>query len=163
EIARRLNSQTTPMRLSHDARESVRAENVSAWVQQRPDGEYELRVAFDVEEEGWARYEAERDTLGGPGGLSFTLTALIGALKNGPEPRPMSVIVAADAHHFPDESIMAAAEEFANTGSVQACRLYQFSAVPTAAVLIQFILQEGMQVPAGILSAWLYDALRHFW
>jgi len=51
EMARRLNSQMTPMRLFHDARELVRPENVRAWVQQRPDGEYELRVEFDIEEE----------------------------------------------------------------------------------------------------------------
>jgi hypothetical protein len=29
-------------------------------------------------------------------------------------------------------------------------------------VLIQFLLQEGAQIPPGLFSIWLYDALRHF-
>ena len=74
ELARALRSQSVPMRLFHDAREPAYVENVDPEIRERPDGEYELWVEFDVEEEGWAKYEAERDAQGGRGGLSFTLT-----------------------------------------------------------------------------------------
>ena len=59
-LAQSLRSQSVPMRLFHDAREPLYVENVDAEIRQRPDGEYQLWVEFDVEEEGWARYEAER-------------------------------------------------------------------------------------------------------
>jgi hypothetical protein len=70
--------------------------------------------------------------------------------------------VAADAHHFSDEQILAAAGEFTDAEAVSASRLYQFSATPLALVVIQFLIQEGAQIPPGILSAALYDAFRHF-
>jgi hypothetical protein len=161
-LAQTLRSQSVPMRLFHDARQPVYVENVDAAVRVRPDGEHELWVEFDVEEEGWARYEAERAARGGPGGLSFTLTETFAEHKNETEPSPVSVVVAADAHHFSDDQILAAAEEFTDMGAVKASRLYQFSVVPTALVLIQFLLQEGSQIPPGVFSAWLYDALRQF-
>jgi hypothetical protein len=150
------------MRLSHDAREPLYAENVDAEIRQRPDGEYQLWVEFDVEEEGWARYEAERAARGGPGGLSFTITSTIGQLTGEAKTGLASVMVAADAHHFSDDEILAAAGEFANAGNVKASRLYQFSAVPASLVLIQFVSQELAQIPPGLISAWLYDAWRHF-
>jgi hypothetical protein len=161
-MAQILRSQSVPMRLSHDAREPLYAENVDTEVRKRPDGEYELWIEFDVEEEGWAKYEAERDALGTPGGMSFTLTRTFAELGSETEPSPVSVVVAADAHHFSDDQILAAAGEFADTGAVKASRLYQFSAVPTALVWIQYVLQEGAQIPSGLFSNWLYDALRHF-
>jgi hypothetical protein len=158
ELAQALGSQSVPMRLFHDAREPVYVENVIPEVRERPDGEYELWVEFDVEEEGWAKYEAERNALGGPGGLSFTITQTIAESKT--QSGPVSVVVAADASHFSDDQIMAAAHEFSDGATVKACRLYQFSVVPTALVLFQFLLQEGAQVPPGLFSIWLYDALR---
>jgi len=137
-------------------------ENIDAGVQERADGEYELWIEFDVEEEGWAKYEAERDALGVPGGMSFTLAETFAELESRTEPSLVSVAVAANARHFSDDQILAAAEEFCGASSVKVSRLKQFSAVPTALVLIQFVLQEGVQIPPGLISAWLYDALRHF-
>ena len=161
-MALSLRSQSVPMRLFHNAGEPVYVENVDAEIRQRPDGEYELWAEFDVEEEGWARYEAEREVHGAPGGLSFTITETIGQLTSKPGPSPATIVVAADAHHFSDDQILAAAGEFANAGNVKASRLYQFSAVPAALVLIQFMFQELAQIPPGIISAWLYDAWQHF-
>jgi hypothetical protein len=148
------------MRLFHDAREPVYVENVDTEIHERPDGEYELWAEFDVEEEGWARFEAELGARGGLGGLSVTITETIGELGSETEPGPVSVVVAADAHHFSDDQILAAAREFADAGTVKASRLYQFSIVPAALVLVQFLFQEGAQIPPGLISAWLYDALR---
>lgn len=161
-MAQRLKSGPVPTRLFHDAREPLYVQNVDAEVRQRPDGEHELWVEFDVEEVGWADYEAERDARGGPGGLSFTLTEPFAELGSEAGPGPVSVVVAADAQHFSDDQILAAARELGAVGSVTASRLYQFAAVSTALVLVQFLLQEGAQIPPGVFSAWLYDALRHF-
>lgn len=161
-IAQSLRSQSTPTRLFHDAREPIDVENVDAEIRQRPDGEYELWAEFDAEEEGWARYEAEREAHDAPGGLSITITETIGQLTSESGQSPATVVVSADAHHFSDHQILAAAGEFANAGDVKAGRLYQFSAVPAALVLIQFTFQELAQIPPGIISAWLYDAWQHF-
>jgi hypothetical protein len=162
EMAQTLNSQSVPMRMFHDPRVPLRVANVDASVRQRPDGEYELRVDFDVDETDWARFEAERSDRGGPGGMSFTITEPLGKRQRQGEAAPISVVVAADAHHFTDGQILAAANEFVGADSVEARRLYQFSAAPAALALIQFFLQGGAQVPPGMISAWLYDALRHF-
>jgi hypothetical protein len=147
-------------RLFHDSRRPLRVENVEASIEQRLDGEYALRIEFDADEERWAEYEAERDAQGGPGGLSFTLTGTFENLPGTGEPTSVSALVAADAAHFSDEEIRAAAEALTNAGPVKACRLYQFAIAPTALALIQFFVQEGAQIPPGVFSAWLYDALR---
>ena len=47
-----LVTQTVQMRLSHDVRRPLHVENVKAEVEQRADGEYELWVEFDADEEG---------------------------------------------------------------------------------------------------------------
>lgn len=59
-----------------------------------------------------------------------------------------SIVAAADAHHFSDDEILATADEFANAGNVKVSRLYQFSAVPAALVLIQFVSGVGAD-PTG--------------
>src|SRR5262249_37594260 len=147
-------------RLSHDSRRPLHAENVEASIEQRPDGEYALWVEFDADEDGWAEYEAERDAQGGPGGLSFTLMGTFENLPGRGEPTSVSVVVAADAAHFSDQEIRAAAETLADAGPVKASRLYQFAVAPAALALIQFLAQEGAQIPPGVFAAWLYDALR---
>jgi len=161
-MAQSLRSQSVPMRLFHDAGQPIEVENVDAEIRQRPDGEYELWVEFDVEEEGWARYEAERDAQNAPGGLSFTVAEPIAQLTSEARLGLDSIAIAADAHHFSDDEILAAAREFTNAGNVRVSRLYQFSAAPAALVLIQFAFQELAQIPPGIISAWLYDASQHF-
>jgi hypothetical protein len=111
-IAQTLNSGApVTTRLFHDAREPLHIENVSAEVRQRGDGEHELWIEFDVEEEGWEKYESERDARGAPGGLSFTITELFAELRSDDESVPVTVVVAADAHHFSDNEIAAAAQE----------------------------------------------------
>jgi hypothetical protein len=147
-------------RLSHDSRRPLHVENVEASIEQRPDGEYALWVEFDADEDGWAEYEAERDAQGGPGGLSFTLMGTFENLPGRGEPTSVSVVVAADAAHFSDQEIRAAAEALADAGPVKASRLYQFAVAPAALALIQFLAQEGAQIPPGVFAAWLYDALR---
>jgi hypothetical protein len=147
-------------RLSHDSRRPLDVENVEAGIEQRPDGEYVLWVQFDADEDQWAEYEAERDAQGGPGGLSFTLTGTFENLPSRSGPTSVSVLVGGDAAHFSDEEIRAAAEALADVGPVKASRLYQFAVTPNDLVLVQFFLQQGAQVPAGVFSAWLYDALR---
>lgn len=162
EMARSLNSQSVPMRMFHDARKPLRVENVDASVQQRPDGEYILRVDFDLDEDDWTRFEAEWRDRGGPGGMSFTLTEPFAEHRSAGDLTGISVVVAADAHHFTDDQILGAANEFVGADAIEAQRLYQFSAIPAAIALVQFFVQEGAQIPPGVISAWLYDALRHF-
>jgi hypothetical protein len=114
------------MRLFHDAREPLHVENVETEIRQRSDGDFELWVEFDVEEEGWARYEAERDARGGPGGLSFTITELIAEFTSEVVAQPIKITVAADAHHFSDDEILSVAGDFAGATIITANRLYQF-------------------------------------
>jgi hypothetical protein len=155
-----LMTQTVQTRLFHDARRSLRVENVEAEIERRADGEYALWMELDADEEGWAEYEAERDAQGAPGGLSFTLAETFYELERRNGPTSVSVVVAGDAGHFTDEQIQAAADALAEVGSVKGNRLYQFEAVSTALALVQFFLQEGAQVPANLFASWLYDALR---
>jgi hypothetical protein len=159
-ILQDLMAGTMETRLFHDARRPLRVENAKAEIEQRADGEYELWVEFDADEEGWAEYEAERDARGAPGGLSFTVTETFYELASRGGPTSVSVVVAGDAGHFTDEQIQAAADALAGVGPVKGDRLFQFEIVSTALALVQFILQEGAQVPANVFASWLYDALR---
>jgi hypothetical protein len=155
-----LMMQTVQARLSHDGRRPLRVENVKAEIERRADGEYALWIEFDADEERWAEYEAERDAQGAPGGLSFTLAETFYELEGRNGPTAVSVVVAGDAGHFTDEQIQAAADALADVGAVKGSRLYQFEAVSTALALVQFVLQQGAQVPANVFASWLYDALR---
>jgi hypothetical protein len=155
-----LNARAVQTRLFHDSRRPLHVENVEASIEQRPDGGHVLWVEFDADEDGWAEYEAERDAKGGPGGLSFTLLGTFENLPGRGEPTSVSVVLAADAAHFSDQEIRAAADALADVGPVKASRLYQFAVAPTALALIQFLVQEGAQIPPGVFSAWLYDAMR---
>jgi hypothetical protein len=155
-----LMTQTVQARLFHDARYPLRVENVKAEIEQRADGEYALWLEFDADEERWAQYEAERDAQGAPGGFSFTLAETFYEPEGRDGPTGVSVVVAGDAGHFTDEQIQAAADALAEAGSVKGSRLYQFEAVSTALAIVQFILQQGEQVPANVFASWLYDALR---
>jgi hypothetical protein len=155
-----LNAGTVQSRLFHDSRRPLTVENVEASIEQRPDGEHALWIEFDVDECQWAEYEAERDAQGAPGGLSFTLAETFFELEGADQPEGVSVTILADAGHFSDQQIQDAANALAGVGPVGMGRLYQFAAGPSALALIQFLVQEGAQIPPGVFAAWLYDALR---
>lgn len=155
-----LRTQGIPARLFHDAREPLRVENVTAEVRERDDGEYELRMEFDADEDGWASYEAERNARGGPGGMSFSITEPLDDVDGIGMEGLASVRIAADTHHFPDDLIIREARELAQAGPVTASKLYQFSTVPAAMAIISFMGQQGQQIPAGLLTNYIYAALQ---
>jgi hypothetical protein len=160
DMRRTLDTQTVQTRLQHDSRRPLRVENAKAEIEQRADGEYALWLEFDADEEGWAEYEAERDAQGAPGGMSFTLGEPFYEIEGRDGPTSVSVVVGGDAGHFTDAQIQAAADALAGVGAVKGERLYQFAVVSTALALVQFVLQQGAQVPANVFASWLYDALR---
>lgn len=149
-----------PVLAQHDARRPIRTENQDAGVRQRDDGEYEVWLSMDVDEDDWSEYEADLAEAGATGGISYTSYHPV-ARAPGPEVG-YTVQLAANAAHSTDEQILEAGEAFAGVAPIEVGRLLQFSFHPPDLVVLTFILNELRSVPAGVIGNFAYDALRKF-
>lgn len=160
-LADKTNAGELPMTWNHDIRRPARVDNVEAGVRRRDDGEYEAWVSYDVDEREWARFQAECEELGTPGGFSFTMALPLDDEGSLGDDRPILVKISADAAHFTTDDLRSAVE--ASQGArVQPQQLYQFGHDPLARVIIELLPGFFLGVPAGVLSNYLYDVLRSF-
>jgi hypothetical protein len=159
QLAEAVRTQSIPMMRNHDGRTQLRVSNVEAGVRERPDGEFEAWANFDVHDDDWAEFENELAESGGPGGMSFSMSQPFASLVRPGAPR---IRITADAHHFSDEQLLAAGDAIAAVASVQVERLYQFSHLPPALVVVQYLADPTVQVSLNVLSNYLYDAIKGF-
>lgn len=159
DIAHSLRS-GAPMLAHHDARRPIDTRNPEAGVRQRSDGEYEVWISVEIDDDAWSEYEAEVAGAGAPGGISFTAYEPI-ARAVGPD-AGFTVRLAANAHHSSDEQILEAGTAFAGVAPVEVGRLLQFSFTPPDLVVLSFILNQVSSIPAGVVGNYVYDALRRF-
>lgn len=159
QLAEAVRTQSIPMMRQHDSRTQFRVSNVQAGVRERPDGEYEAWAEFDVDDEDWAAYQSEIAESGGPGGMSFSMSQPFARLAG---PEPLTIRIAADAHHFSDEQLIDAGNAIGPVASVELERLYQFSVVPPALVVLQLLGDPANQVFLSVLSNCVYDAIKGF-
>lgn len=140
--------------LHHDPRTQLDVRVLDAFTRADAERDTEAIVVVEVDEQEWNEKGGDTDN-----GFSLSGTQ---RLLGEPDGSP-SVSVAADAHWFTDEQITAAFEALQRTGApIQALRLYQFAAEPTALVLLTFLLQQISTIPASLLCSYIYDALRNF-
>lgn len=161
QLAESLNEDVTGMTLNHDPRRPMRVENVMASVRQRDDGEFEVWAEFDVDELAWRSHEKEKEALGAPGGMSFTMSSPLHVPGEENDDREPLVRVAADAAHF-DDALLLAASASSPHYRVQPARLYQFELEPLARVICDLAPGLFASVPVNLLSSYLYDLLQHF-
>jgi hypothetical protein len=103
---------------------------ISTDIRERPNGEFELFVELDVDEDDWERGGDLR-------GFSFTLTGTL-------VPANPTLKLFADADHYDSEVIRRAASQLTEAFNVEAGVLYQFSYLPPPLILVH--------VPWGVLA-----------
>ncbi len=148
-----------PMHFGHDITRPLDASNVEAGVERLEDGHFAVWAEFDTDADDWATYEAERDALGAPGGMSFSLTRPIPGIPREEEPQ---VVVAGDAGYYDDATILRASQQLQAVGVTYAERLYQFALGPDAKVIIEFISDGLVGIALNMIASGLYDAVKVF-
>ena len=147
------------MLIGHDIRRPLNPTVLDADVRQRPDGYKEVRMRFTVDAEAWAQFQEERAASGAPGGFSFAASEPIADLPALTAESVAPVALEADASHWSDEELLAAAEDLRAVGSVHVGRRYQFALEPLAIVVLTLVLAP---ILTGLVTNALYDGLKRF-
>jgi hypothetical protein len=155
KLADAILSGELPMLLQHDIRRPLDPEILDARVRDRPDGYKEVWIRFLVDEGIWEEFDQARIAADAPGGFSVSCSEPLAEME-GPSTSPVVFGLAADASHWPDEELLAAADDLRAVGAVKVGRRYEFAFVPAAVVdLVAPIL-------TGVVANAVYDALRRF-
>ena len=159
QLAEAVRDGTIPLRWEHDLRRPLKAVALDAGVRPRSDGYEEAWAMLEVDEDCWTDWQHGLAELGAPGGMSFTFTTPLGVFETESE-TSLPLAVAADASHFPDEVIIAAAQGFAGLGPTTAERLYQFSHEVEARVVLEYGVALLQSVGPGVVSNYIFDVLK---
>jgi hypothetical protein len=124
---------------------------------------------MEVDARPWDDWIAQLDALGVPGGMSFTTTEPIGEVRSHDPAAVGRFALFADAGYFSDQDISAAASELASAGTVRTGRMYQFSAVQTCRIVVQYVHDSGgldaakigLEVGIALVSTAIYDCIKH--
>jgi hypothetical protein len=152
-LVARLREGNVITQAQHDARLPMTLELVSAEVRPTDDGTLGVWVEVEVDEDEWER--GGGDLLEG-----WSVTLAQPFLREEAEGAP-HLELNADAAHFADEDIEAAARELKQHFSVAAGRIYQFSVVPPPNVYLSASLDVLRDLVIGVAAAALYGGLRH--
>lgn len=128
-------------------------------MRQRPAGYKEVWIRFSVDADAWKRFEAELAASGAPGGFSFAFSEPIADLPALADEPVAPVSLEADASHWSEEELLAAAEDLRAIGSVHVGRRYQFAFEPLAVVVLTLVL---VPILTGLATNALYDGLKRF-
>jgi hypothetical protein len=131
--------------MDHKVLDSIDAKIHGVRIEQMSDGEHALFVDFEADEDAWKAVEARWDAAGVPGGFSVAVTQHQEKL-DGPVVSPVRLI--SDVGTYTDRDRAAAAEILSETAPVEVLRLYQFSDLEFAKLVIEF----GREVGAALLS-----------
>ncbi len=159
DIAEAIRSGSLPMLIGHDIRRPLNPNILDAQVRERQDGYKEVWIRFTVEADAWAQFEEELAVSGAPGGFSFAISEPIADLSALADEPATPVALEADASHWSDENLLAAAEDLRALGSVHVGRRYQFAFEPLAVVILTIGLTP---ILTGLITNALYDGLKRF-
>ena len=146
----------------HDPRIRADFEILDSGLRETPEGGTEVWAKLRVEQSEWDEFQAGLPE-GAPGGMSISFTTGITHLDTQSEESAGSFQVAADAFHWTDEDIVAAAEFLAAVASVNVKRRYELSIDPNAVVYLGMVFTEViLPTLTGVLGAAIYDAMKRF-
>lgn len=159
ELAAATGRGEVPMNIGHDLRRPLHISNVTGGTSRSGDGYLQAWVQFDVDEEPWEEYQQELRAAGVPGfgGMSITFMHPLDGeeMPNGP------VLVAADAHHYTDAEIRAAAAILCSLDpSAAGQQMYQLAAIPQLRVVFDMVLEFVMGIGPNIAASAIYDAAK---
>ena len=147
------------MLIGHDIRRPLNPSILDVQVRQRPEGYKEVWIRFSVDADAWTQFEEERAASGAPGGFSFAFSEPIADLPPLAKESVAPVAIEADASHWSDEDLLAAAEDLRAIGPVHVGRRYQFAFEPLAVVVLTLIV---VPIVTGLITNALYDGLKRF-
>jgi hypothetical protein len=159
DIAEAIRSGSLPMLIGHDIRRPLNPTILDVQVRPRPDGYKEVWIRFTVDADAWAQFEEERAASGAPGGFSLAFSEPVADLPPLANESVAPVAIEADASHWSDEDLLAAAETFRAIGPVHVGRCYQFAFEPLAVVVLTLI---AAPIITGLITNALYDGLKRF-
>jgi hypothetical protein len=159
DIAEAIRSGSLPMLIGHDIRRPLNPTVLDAQVRQRPDGYKEVRIRFSVDADAWAQFEQELAASGAPGGFSFAFSEPIADLPPLASELVAPVAIEADASHWSDEDLLAAAEDLRAIGPVHVGRRYQFAFEPLAVVVLTLVVAP---IVTGLIANAISDGLKRF-
>jgi hypothetical protein len=149
-----LRDGTLPMLASNDDRHVLRPRIAVVEMRTTTTGSLGIWVEFDIDEEEWGRYGDSK---------AFSAAFLqpqITPLSTDAKP---TLSIGADAANFDDATREAAAAELSPYFAVQANRLYQFTEIPPAKLIIEFALLTLQALPANLIASVLFDSFKaHF-
>lgn len=125
-------------RANHDSRYPIDMTVVTSEIRERPDGEFELFVELDVDEDDWERSGDLR-------GFSFTASETLIRRAEASDLPPVDLF--ADAASYDPAWISSAAAQLSNQFNVEAGLLFQFSYLPPPTIL--FVVPWGVVVEIG--------------
>ena len=147
------------MLIGHDIRKPLNPTILDAQVRERSDGYKEAWIRFTVDANAWAQFEEGLAASGVPGGFSFAFTEPIANLPARTGDSVASVVIEADASHWSDADLIAAAQDLQTVGSVHVGRRYQFAFEPLAVVALTLVL---VPILTGLATNAIYDGLKRF-
>ena len=159
DLAEAIKSGSLPMLIGHDLRRPLNPTILDAHVRERSDGYKEVWIRFTVDGNAWAEFQGELAASGAPGGFSFAFTEPIANLPPRAGSSVASVVIEADASHWSDADLLAAAQDLQSVGSVHVGRRYQFALEPLAVVVLTFVL---VPILTGLATNAIYDGLKRF-
>jgi len=155
-----------PLVVNHDHARPMHARCLRAAIVELPDGHKAVEADYEVDGDAWDAFQGELHAQGAKGGMSFTHAEYFSELTPRDPTRSEHFRLAADAHHFTDDSIEAAGAALTKVGTVTVGRLYQFNAAPTCRVVVEYVQQSGgldaaaKDLMIGIAGSGIYDALK---
>jgi predicted RNase H-like HicB family nuclease len=159
DLAEAIRSGSLPMLVGHDIRRPLNPTILDAQVRGRSDGYKDVWIRFTVDANAWTEFEEELAASGAPGGFSFAFSEPIANLPVLTGDSVASVAIEADASHWSDADLLAAAEDLRAVGSVHVGRRYQFAFEPLAVVVLTLVL---VPILTGLVTNALYDGLKRF-
>ncbi len=159
QLAEAIRSGSIPMLIGHDIRRPLDPTILEAKVRQRADGYKEVWIRFSVDADAWEEFERERDAAGAPGGFSYSASEHVAVVPAINTLSAASVTLEADAYHWSDQDLLAAAEDLRAVGSVNVGRRYQFGLEPIPIVVLTLGV---IPILTGLLANAIYGGLEPF-
>lgn len=136
----------------HDGRKRLNPKWLHAEIRQTERGSLGVFVELEVEEDEWVKY----------GRRAFSVAVSEPVTTSSQLNSSPALSVAADASHFDDQTLESAFKALSPHFAVDGRRLFQFSDLPPARVILEMALLTLQVIPINLLSSFLYDGLKHF-
>jgi hypothetical protein len=157
DMAIQLRGGTVPMTFNHNADRVLTVSVLDTGTETLEDGHLAVWMEFDMPDGEWAAVDQEVRESGALGGFSYTTLDSVSG-----DEQTADIEIAADVSHFTEVQIEAAADALRVDYGVWSARVFQFSHVVDAAVILSFAASVVQQVPANVLSELILNTAKRF-